>query len=179
MRPESLNETFLHRVYLNIKQTIKESKKKRNMSTSKPSVIDTTVQKSMKMINEVSDEAHIDDPHAAFQGLRATLQTLRDRLPAGEAAQLGAQLPRLICGFYYEGWKPAAEPRKDRTKEEFLDHIRSYMQDTEPNIDAELTARSVFNVVGKSVSQGEIDDIKNAMPEELRDLWQQSDVAAR
>src|SRR5699024_128591 len=135
------------------------------------SVIDSTVQKSMKMINAVSEEAHIEDKKDAFQALRATLQTLRDRLPAGEASQLGAQLPRLISGFYYEGWKPEAEPQKDRTKEEFLDHIRDYMQDKEPVIDAELTARTVFNVLGRTISEGEIDDIKNAIPEELRDLW--------
>lgn len=141
------------------------------MSTSKPAVIDTTVQKSMKMINAVSEEAHIDDKNDAFQAMRATLQTLRDRLPAGEVDQLGAQLPRLISGFYYEGWQPAAEPQKDRTQEEFLDHIRSYMKDIEPTIDAELTARSVFDVIERSVSKGEVEDVKNSLPQELRDLW--------
>lgn len=141
------------------------------MTTTGLSVFDTTVQKSMKIIDEVSVKAHIHDRHKAFQALRATLQTLRDRLPVNEAAHLGAQLPRLITGFYYEGWKPSSVPKKDRTKDEFLDHIRDYLQDVDPVIDAELAARSVFAIIGKTVSEGEIDEIVNAMPEELRDLW--------
>ena len=40
-----------------------------------------------------------------------------------EVAALGVQLPMLVRGFYYEGWKPADKPLRERKKETFLTHI--------------------------------------------------------
>lgn len=140
-------------------------------------IFDTTVQKSMKMIDQVREEANIGDEHVAFQALRATLRTLRDRLPVNEAANLGAQLPNLLTGFYYEGWKPAATPKKYRSQEEFLDQIRDYLEDVDPTLDAEHVARGVFKVISNQISEGQVEDIMEIFPEELRDLWPQEAVA--
>jgi uncharacterized protein (DUF2267 family) len=60
------------------------------------------------------------DRHKAYIVLRATLHALRGRLTIEEAAQLAAQLPILICGFYYEGRDPTGKPVRDRHKEQFL-----------------------------------------------------------
>lgn len=135
------------------------------------SVFDSTVQKSMQYVSELSIKADIHDKHKALQALRATLQALRDRMPIAEAVHLGAQLPNLLTGFYYEGWKFSKTPKKDRTKEEFLEHIREYLEDVDPVLDAEHIARSVFTILSEKVSDGEIEDIQKVMPEELRDLW--------
>src|SRR6056297_118257 len=88
-------------------------------------VFDKTIQKTMIIVDEVSTEGKFHDREQAFKALRGTLHTLRDRLPVNVAAQIGAQLPILLSGFFYEGWKPAATPQKDRTQEEFLEHIQS------------------------------------------------------
>jgi uncharacterized protein (DUF2267 family) len=41
-----------------------------------------------------------------------------------EVAQLGAQLPMLVRGFYYEGWDPTGKPSlKVRNKEHFMARI--------------------------------------------------------
>ena len=45
-----------------------------------------------------------EHPHKAYLALRTVLHALRDRLTLEEAVQLGAQLPMLVRGFYYEGW---------------------------------------------------------------------------
>ncbi|MFI8891646.1 DUF2267 domain-containing protein [Streptomyces paradoxus] len=34
------------------------------------------------------------------------LHPLRDRLPVETAVQFGAQLPTLVRGVYYDGWRP-------------------------------------------------------------------------
>jgi uncharacterized protein (DUF2267 family) len=52
------------------------------------------------------------------------LHVLRDRLPVPEAAHLGAQLPMLVRGFYYDNWKPTATPTKIKTPQEFYDAVR-------------------------------------------------------
>ena len=137
------------------------------------SVFDSTLQKTHKMIDDVSIEAKLHDREAAFKALRGTLLALRDRMPVDQAAHIGAQLPAMLRGFYYEGWKPAAVPRKDRTQNEFLDHIREYLSDKEPDLNAQYVAKSVFNVLSNQISDGEIEDILKALPGEIRELWPQ------
>jgi uncharacterized protein (DUF2267 family) len=95
---------------------------------------------------------------------------LRDRLTVEEATHLGAQLPMLIRGFYYEGWNPAGKPVKERHKEEFCAHVKEYFQGEE-DIDAEKIVRGVFKMLSRRITAGEIKDIKHIMPPELRQLW--------
>jgi uncharacterized protein (DUF2267 family) len=102
--------------------------------------------------------------------LRAVLRTLRDRLTIEETAQLGAQLPMLIRGFYYEGWDPAGKPVKERHQEEFLAHVKGYFKNDERVI-PERVVRAVFKLLSKHITKGEIDDIKHTLPTELRGLW--------
>jgi uncharacterized protein (DUF2267 family) len=64
-------------------------------------VFDTTVHKTNSWLKEIMDELGIDNRHQAYQALRGTLQTLRDRPPVEEATHLDAQLPMLISGIYY------------------------------------------------------------------------------
>ena len=81
-----------------------------------------------------------------------------------EVAQLAAQLPMLIRGFYYEGWDPTDKPQRARHKEQFLDEIgRQFKGDD--HVDAERLARAVFTVLKKRVSEGEIEDVKQVLPD--------------
>ncbi|PWN06484.1 DUF2267 domain-containing protein [Rhodohalobacter mucosus] len=134
-------------------------------------VIDKTVQKTMILIDEVSVEGNFHDREKAFKALRGTLHALRDRLQVETAAHIGAQLPVLLSGFYYEGWKPAATPRKDRSQEEFLEHIDEYLSDKAPEINSMHAVQTVFRVLNNHISEGEIEDILKVLPEELRELW--------
>jgi uncharacterized protein (DUF2267 family) len=113
---------------------------------------------------------HKDDRPAAYLALRATLHALRDRITVEEVAQLGAQLPMLVRGFYYEGWDPTGKPVRVRRKETFLLGIAQQFPSADL-IDPEKTARSVFRVLARRVSEGEIEDVKHVMPAGIRDLW--------
>lgn len=141
------------------------------MSMAGLPTFDTTVQETNIWVNEVAAELGTDDKHRAFQGLRVTLHVLRDRLTVEEAAHLGAQLPVLLAGFYYEDWKPASNPSKERSKDEFLGHIRDYFQNIDPSINTEAVVRSTFKVLSQHVTQGEVKDVTQMMPTELRDLF--------
>jgi len=133
-------------------------------------VFDTTVQKTNTWLNELMQELGLHDKHQAYLAMRATLHALRDRLTVDEAAQLAAQLPMLMRGFYYEGWDPSDKPLKERHKAQFLARIEQQYRGDD-RIDAERVARAVFTMLANRVSAGEIEDVKNVVPAELRELW--------
>jgi len=82
-----------------------------------------TLQKTQVWLDELGDELDWDHPAGLLAALRAALHSLRDRLTPAEAAQLGAQLPLLIRGIYYDGWRPAAQPWKERHAEGFVARV--------------------------------------------------------
>ncbi|HXH12406.1 MAG TPA: DUF2267 domain-containing protein [Alphaproteobacteria bacterium] len=140
------------------------------MGTTHHELFSNTLQKTHLWLKDLMEELRWEDQHRAYLALRATLHALRDRLTVDEATHLGAQLPMLIRGFYYEGWSPAGKPVKERRKEEFCAHVKEYFK-KEEDIDAEQIVRGVFKVLAKRVTEGEIEDVKHILPPELRELW--------
>ena len=94
---------------------------------------------------------------------------MRDRLTAHESVHLGAQLPLLIRGLYYENWQMKDAAPAERTKSAFLNHINAELRD--PNVDPEESARQVFTLLAHKISPGEIEDVKRMLPPEIRALW--------
>ena len=139
------------------------------MNTSRLEVFDTTLQKTAVWLKEIMVELGSKDRHLAYLALRATLHALRDRLTVEEAVHLGAQLPMLIRGFYYEGWTLSLRPSKAH-KAGFLSSIRDCFGPGIPP-DPERVARAVFKVLAHHVTSGEIKDVKQLLPKDLRDLW--------
>lgn len=130
----------------------------------------STLQKTNLWLGELGQELGWDDSRRAYRALRATLHALRDRLTVEETAHLGAQLPMLIRGIYYEGWNPTGKPLKERHIEEFLGHIEDELN---PDLEAnpEDVARGVFRLLSRRISAGEVQDIKHVLPRPLRTLW--------
>jgi uncharacterized protein (DUF2267 family) len=90
------------------------------MSPSNVAAFDKTIEKTNVWLGELQAVLTWDDRERAYHALRAVLHALRDRLPPHEAVDLGAQLPMLVRGFYYDGWHPADKPLKYRDKRPFL-----------------------------------------------------------
>jgi uncharacterized protein (DUF2267 family) len=132
-------------------------------------VFDTTVHKTNVWLKDLMTELGWEDKHKAYLALRVTLHALRDRLTIDEVAQLGAQLPMLMRGFYYEGWRPSNTPRRERHREQFLSHISAQFPDDPVN--PEQVAHAVFMLLFARVSTGEIEDVEQVLPSEIRDLW--------
>jgi uncharacterized protein (DUF2267 family) len=140
------------------------------MSTDRFTLFQETLQRSAGWIHELSAVSGLDDEQQVYHVLTATLQTLRDRLPVDEAVQLGAQLPVLIRGLYYEGWRPSEAPMRLRHRHEFVAKIASRYH-AKPLEDLEAAVRAAFVVLGRHVSIGEAVSVVRALPEELRTLW--------
>lgn len=134
-------------------------------------VFDNTMQKTQVWLNEVMKELDWEGkPHKAYLALRTVLHALRDRLTVEEAIQLGAQLPMLVRGFYFEGWTPQGKPHKERHKEDFLEHVKKAFKD-DFTVNPQQVVRAVFRVLQRHTSPGEIDDVKHVMPKTMQDLW--------
>jgi len=91
-------------------------------------------------------------------------------LQLNEMADLAAQLPTLLRGAYYEQWRPAATPVKHRTKADFLAQVEDSFK-PDPLVQPSQAVIAVFELLSKKISRGEIDDVRRALPEELRNLW--------
>lgn len=139
------------------------------MTTTGLQNFDTTVRHTNKWLKALGRELRDDDRHTAYRVLRATLQALRDLLTPEQSAKLAAQLPMLVRGFYFEGWTPGKERRRIRHADEFLELIADYQGSKSP--DTKVAARAVFKVLADRVSAGEIDDVKQLLPKEVRELW--------
>jgi uncharacterized protein (DUF2267 family) len=140
------------------------------MKSHEPEVFGTTLEKTNRWVNEISDLLHWDDHHKAYHGLRAVLHVLRDRLPVPEAAHLGAQLPMLVRGFYYDNWKPAATPTKIKTAQEFYDAVRENFA-ADRNVNPVRLTEAVLKVLSTHTSPGELEKVLGIFPPELRALF--------
>jgi uncharacterized protein (DUF2267 family) len=129
------------------------------MSTTGLEVFDKTVHTTNAWLKEIM-EVTGPDRHRAYRVLAAVLHALRDRLTVDEAAQLGAQLPILVRGLYYDQWHhPAGKPERLRHKDEFLSEVAAELDDIKP-INPEQATRAVFSVLERHIAPGEIEDIK-------------------
>jgi uncharacterized protein (DUF2267 family) len=140
------------------------------MSATGLDVFDRTIHKTSEWLNALMESLGLQTKQQAYSALRATLHALRDRLTPEEVVQLGAQLPMLIRGSYYEGWIPAGKPVKERHQEQFLARIAQELRAAGPN-DPERIARGVFTLLANRISAGEIDDVKHVLPGDIRHLW--------
>lgn len=139
------------------------------MNATGLATFDTTLHTTNIWLNELMQQLGWSDRHKAYHALRVVLHALRDRLPVNEAVQLGAQLPMLVRGIYYEGWRPAGKPVKEHTSDEFLTHVTdAFLFDV--HADSTAIATAVLGVLAKHVSSGEIDDIKHELPADIRQL---------
>lgn len=133
-------------------------------------IIDDAVQSANLWVNAVNDRVGWENKPRAYRLLRAVFHVLRDHLNVDEAAQLGAQLPTLLRGIYYEGWNPSQTPVKIRTARAFEERLQ---RDFEPDPlgDTPEAVAAVIAVLRKHISAGEMADVENAFAEEVRVLF--------
>ncbi|HEX4166444.1 MAG TPA: DUF2267 domain-containing protein [Bryobacteraceae bacterium] len=141
------------------------------MSMTGIEVFDATLQKTNEWLDDIADELALENRHAAYAALRATLHALRDRLVLEEAVHLGAQLPMLVRGFYYEAWRALPEPVKMH-REEFLLRLEEELTGKSTvKLNSEAVVRAVFQLLSRRISKGQIEQVEKSLPKDLRDLW--------
>ncbi len=112
------------------------------MSATGLAVFDRTLQETNLWLKELMARLGTDDRAQAYGILKATLHALRDRIGPESATHLAAQLPILLRGVYYEGWRIAGTPSRER-------HVEAWGR----------------------LDQGEVAKAMRMLPAELRELW--------
>jgi uncharacterized protein (DUF2267 family) len=139
------------------------------MSTSGVAALDHSVQETNVWLRAVAEQLQFEDRQHAYNALRAVLHALRDRLPPEVAVHLGAQLPMLVRGLYYEGWHMAGKPTRERSVEAFADHVLRELPPKFP-LDPLTVTRGVFEILWERLEPGEFAKLMDHLPASLRTL---------
>ncbi len=140
------------------------------MSTSTGvTALDHSIQETNTWLKAIDEQLALESRHHAYSALRAVLHALRDRLAPEVTVKLGAQLPIVVRGIYYEGWHMAATPTKERHVEEFTAHIARELPPQFP-INAVAATRGVYEVLWEKLDPGEFEKVMAHLPAPLRNL---------
>jgi uncharacterized protein (DUF2267 family) len=130
---------------------------------------DHSIQQTNTWLKEISEYLGNPERQVAYHALRGVLFALRDRLTVDEAFNLAAQLPILIRGIFFEGYKVTGRPQKYHA-EDFLARVEHEMS-TVGRTNPERATRAVLTVLHKHVTAGEIQDVIDELPKDIRRLW--------
>ncbi|MCK1479122.1 DUF2267 domain-containing protein [Bradyrhizobium sp. 197] len=139
------------------------------MGSSAVPTFDKSAQTTHLWLNEIGEEIGLDDQQS-WHVTGAVLHALRDRLPIELAAHLGSQLPLLVRGAYYDQFRPSELPKRVRSLDEFLQMIAAELTFGRP-VNTKDAARAVFKVLSRHLSPGQVDKVREALPEEVRTIW--------
>lgn len=140
------------------------------MSAASLEGLEHTVQLTHIWINELDNKLDWDNKPRAYRLLKAVLRALRDWLQIAQAADLASQLPELLRGAYYEQWRPATTPVKKRSRADFVARVEESFK-ADPLAHPAQDIMAVFSLLSEKATPGEIDKVRRALPEDLRNLW--------
>jgi uncharacterized protein (DUF2267 family) len=120
-------------------------------------------------VHDVSLAWGVGDRDRCVAALRANLHLLRDRLPLEDMAHFAAQLPVLIRGLFFEGWRPTHQPQRIH-RTEALERVRDEAG-LDTIDDALLAVRAVSQVLWKHTSDGVMTKVVGTLPVDLVDLF--------
>jgi uncharacterized protein (DUF2267 family) len=119
-----------------------------------------------EFIKHVQTTAQLQSGQEAERAIRATLETIRDRIVGDEAKDLAAQLPKEL-GEYLRGRE--GENGGNFSYKEFIERV-SEKEGVEPTV-ATIHARAVFSVLEDAVSPGEMQDVRVNLSDDYDELF--------
>lgn len=139
------------------------------MSTNGLVVFDRTLQTTHIWLDEIMRDIG-PDRQVAWKVLSVVLRKIRDLLPVELAAHLGAELPLLVRGVYYDQYQPGRMPVRCNGLEQFHAEVGEWLGDIRP-VDPAQAVRSVFGVLTRHIAEGQVANVQDALPKSIRDVW--------
>jgi uncharacterized protein (DUF2267 family) len=116
-------------------------------------------------IAEIRRELNFNTESEAVSAVKAVFQTLAERLQGNETKHIAAQLPEELKGFLdYPG------KGESFSLNEFYRRVSE--KEGVPDNQAPEHTMKVFSVLGNAVTQGEMNHIKDQLPEEYFVLFE-------
>ncbi|TYC19258.1 DUF2267 domain-containing protein [Micromonospora sp. MP36] len=117
-----------------------------------------------QFVGQVQARARLSDIGEATSAIRATLQTLGERVPQGLAENLAAELPREI-GEYLRQTSASFGDGDQFGRDEFVARVADRAGMDRP--EAAYAARVVFEVMGEATQGGIMNRLQAALPTDV------------
>ena len=123
-------------------------------------------------IGYVQERARLGSRGEAERATRATLETIAERIPAGLAENLAAQLPHEVGEHMRRVTHAVDEPEEGERfgRIEFLDRVAERAGGGTEAGDAASWARAVFAVVDEATSGSSTHKVFDSLPDDVRAL---------
>lgn len=130
-----------------------------------PDAFDTAVQKANIWLKEIEQAGKLRSRFQAYAALRSVLHALRDCLPPAEAVKFSAQMPLLVKGVFFDGWKVSPKPMR-MTHAEFNIYIRHGLKE-EGGVEPEIALKAVLSALSRHISPSVLDTLEPVLPREV------------
>ena len=145
------------------------------MSTILP-LFDKSLQTTAIWLEEIQRDIGPDRAFA-WRVLSVVLQQLRDHLPLELSAHFGAQLPMIVRAAFYDQFDPTGLPLETHGEDDFLQAVSEGLRDSR-GVDPRDAVRSVFGVLDRHLSKGQIDKVVRSLPRSIRAFWPEAELAS-
>jgi uncharacterized protein (DUF2267 family) len=81
----------------------------------------------------------------------------------------------LVRGVYYDQFEPAKQPT-DWDSAGFISEVSHWLSDVRP-VDAEDAVQTVFALLSRHLPPGQVEKIRQSLPQDLRAVWSSSERA--
>ena len=93
------------------------------------------------------------------------------------SAHLGAELPLLVRGVYYDQFEPAKQPTACDL-EEFVAEVSEWLADVR-RVNSRDAIQAVFAVLSRHIPAGQIAKVQHALPKDLRAFWTSTEETSK
>ena len=118
-----------------------------------------------EFLGKVQHQARLGSESDTVSAVRATLETLGERLAGGQAAHTAAQLPEEI-GYYLK------QAKRNESFELDTFYNRVAKRESVDYPDAVYHAKVVMSVLEEALTPGEMRDLRAQLPDEYNDLFE-------
>lgn len=132
-----------------------------------PDAFDTAVQKANIWLKDIEAAGKLRSRFQAYAALRSVLHALRDCAPAAEAVKLSAQMPLMIKGVFFDGWKLSPKPLR-LSRKEFEDVLRGGLKE-QNGVEPTVALKAVLSAVSLHLSPSVLETFQLVLPSEVHE----------